>query len=517
MKIDRTKNAVRNTMYGMGIKIYGILIPFLMRSLMIYCLGTEYLGLNSLFSSFLSVLNLAELGVGSAMVFSMYEPIAYDNEDKICALMKMYKTYYRIIGIIILFIGIAAIPFLPYLIHGKVEADVNIYIIYLMNLAATVLSYWMFAYKNSIITAHQRNDIIDKVTAITNVILNLSQILILIFVKNYYFFILASIIVQIINNIVIAVVANKMYPRYKPKGKLSAEDTKEINKRIRDLFTSKLGAVIVGSADTLVISAFLGLTVLAKYQNYYCILNAVIGVVTIVFGACTAGIGNSLIVESNEKNFYDLRKFTMIIIWITSICVPCFLNLYQPFMKLWMGEDLLLEYSIVICLGIYYFIYEVNALLNLYKDAGGIWNKDRFRPLVTGMVNLGLNLIMVQFWGLYGIIFSTVLSMLFVGMPWLLQNLFTTMFPKNNIKQYLKDMAVYALFVAFVSTISCFICLFIDFDPILTIIIRLAICGIVPNIFVILVFRKSAVFKDTIEILDRATGSKFRFVTKYLL
>ena len=170
MKIERTKNASRNIIFGGVLKIYQILIPFLMRTAMIYFMGVQYLGLNSLFTSILQVLNLAELGVGSAMVYSMYKPIAEDDEITICALLKMYKKYYNIIGLVIAIVGIIVTPFVPQLIKSDLPAELNIYILYLMNLGITVLSYWLFAYKNSLLQAHQRIDITSRVTLVTNTV-----------------------------------------------------------------------------------------------------------------------------------------------------------------------------------------------------------------------------------------------------------------------------------------------------------------------------------------------------------
>ena len=168
MKIERTKNASRNILFGIILKIYQIAVPFLMRTAMIYFMGVQYLGLNSLFTSVLQVLNLAELGVGSAMVYSMYKPIAEDDTKKICALMKLYRLYYRVIGFVIGGVGLVLTPFVPKLISGDVPSGLNIYILYLMNLAATVLSYWLFAYKNSLLQAHQRVDVVSKITLVTN-------------------------------------------------------------------------------------------------------------------------------------------------------------------------------------------------------------------------------------------------------------------------------------------------------------------------------------------------------------
>ncbi|UWV47809.1 oligosaccharide flippase family protein [Acetivibrio thermocellus] len=514
MKIERTKNASRNMFFGSILKIYQLLVPFVMRTAMIYFLGVQYLGLNSLFSSVLQVLNLAELGVGSAMVYSMYKPIADDDTDTICALMRLYKIYYRIIGLVVCVAGLILLPFIPYLIKGEVPPDINVYILYVLNLGATVLSYWLFAYKNSILQAHQRTDMISKVMLVTETVKYILQFVILAIFHNYYLFVIVLLLSQVLTNIFTAFVANRMYPQYQAKGKLPREEIQQINRRIRDLFTSKIGAVIVNSADTIVISAFLGLNVLAVYQNYFYVITAVIGMITIIFASVTAGIGNSIVVETKEKNFNDLRKFTFIIAWIAGICTSCFLCLFQPFMRLWVGKDLLLDYSIVICLGIYFFIYELNQLLNTYKDAAGIWHEDRFRPLVTALTNLTLNLISVQFIGLYGVVLSTVLSMLFVGMPWLLHNLFTTLFDKKYLVPYLKKLVRYVI-VVFISCVITFpVCSLFHLPDILLIVVRLACCCIIPNIIFFLAYRNMEEFKLSVQLADKMTKEKIRLLKK---
>lgn len=516
MKIERTKNASRNIIFGGILKIYQIVVPFLMRTAMIYFMGVQYLGLNSLFTSILQVLNLTELGVGSAMVYSMYKPIAEDDTKTICALMSLYRLYYRVIGIVIAVIGGILTPFIPYLVKSDLPAGLNIYVLYLLNLAATVLSYWLFAYKNALFQAHQRLDVTSKITLVTNTFQYAVQLIIIIFIKDYYLYVLATLLTQALTNIITAVAATKKYPEYKPKGKLDRQIVKDINQRIRDLFTSKLGGVIVNSADTVVISAFLGLTVLAVYQNYYYILTSIIGFVGIAFQSCTAGIGNSVIVESEEKNFADLKKFTFLIAWIAGFCTCCFLCLYQPFMRIWVGKDLMLRFSAVVCFCIYYFIYEINQLLNTYKDSAGIWHEDRFRPLVTAGANLALNLIMVQFWGIYGVLLSTVLSMLFVGMPWLLHNLFTVLFSKEQLPIYLKKLLLYAV-VVFLSCVVCvFVCNFINFSNWGTLIIRAVICCIIPNVIYFIAYHHTIEFKQSLQLVDKMTKGKLHLGKHFL-
>lgn len=514
MKVERTKNATRNIVFGMILKIYQLFAPFIMRTAIIYLLGIKYLGLNSLFTSILQVLNLAELGVGSAMVYSMYKPISENDSVTICALMRLYKIYYRVIGIVICLIGIILLPFIPNLIKGDIPKDINIYILYLLNLGSTVLSYWLFAYKNSILQAHQRNDLISKVMLFTETIKYLLQIAVLVIFHNYYYFVIVILMTQTLTNIITAIVSDKTYPQYKAEGHLSKDTIKQINGRIRDLFTSKIGAVIVNSVDTIVISSFLGLTMLAIYQNYFYLITAVTGIIAIIFASVTAGIGNSIVVETKEKNFNDLNKLTFIISWISGVCVSCFLCLFQPFITIWVGKEYLLDFSVVICFCIYFFIYEINHLLNTYKDAAGIWHKDRFRPLVTALTNLIMNLIMVNFIGVYGVILSTVLSTLFVGMPWLLHNLFTVLFDGKQFLPYMKRLLFYIIIVFFSTCVTYYICSLFKVSDYILILIRLIICMIIPNLIFFVSYRHMKEFKESIQLADKMTKGKIVFLAK---
>ncbi len=514
MRIERTKNATRNIVFGVILRIYQIVVPFIMRTAMIYYLGVQYLGLNSLFASVLSVLTLAELGVGSAMVFSMYKPIAEDDTKTICALMQLYKVYYRIIGLIIAIIGLVITPFIPHLIHSDLPEGLNIYVLYMLHLASTVLSYWLFAYKNCLLTAHQRNDITNKVTMAVSSLLYAFQLFILLVLKNYYCYVLAALISQAATNIMTAIVVDKMYPQYQAGGSLPKYEVMKINKRVTDLFTSKIGSVVVNSADTIVISSFLGLTALAIYQNYFYIMNSVIGIIGIIMTSCTAGIGNSLIIESREKNYNDLNKLTFIIAWISGFCTSCFLTLYQPFMTIWVGKNLLLPFSAVICFCIYFYVFEINRLLNTFKDAGGIWHKDRFRPLITALGNLGMNLLIVRHWGLYGIILSTVLSMLIIGMPWLLYNLFTELFDFDQLRDYLFRLFYYSSMALFSCLTTGLICSFVQGSNWSTVFIRGLICCIVPNVIFLIVYRNTLVFRQCVQLVDRITKKKLHLESR---
>ena len=245
MKLERTRNAARNVVFDGTLEIVNMLFPFVIRSVMLHFLGTEYLGLNGLFKSILSFLNLAELGVGSAMVFSMYKPIAEDDTKTICALLRLYRTIYRIIGLIIAAVGLLLMPVLQSLIKGDLPAGMNLYILFLMNLGNTVMTYWLFAYKSSLLQAHQRRDVISKVGLILRMAEYTLKILILVFTRNYYLYLLVQLLCQLAVNVMTAVCATKMYPQYVPGGKLPKEKTVDIFRRVRDLFTSKLSATVL--------------------------------------------------------------------------------------------------------------------------------------------------------------------------------------------------------------------------------------------------------------------------------
>lgn len=509
MQFDRTRNASRNILFGLIQRIYQLLVPFAMRTAMIYWLGVEYLGLDGLFTSILSVLNLAELGVGSAMVYSMYKPVAGDDKPTICALMNLYKVYYRIIGLIVLIGGLLVCPFVPQLISNDLPEGLNIYVLFLLNLAATVLSYWLYAYKNSLLHVYQRADVSSKVTMAVNTVRYAAQFVILFVFHSYYLYLIVTLASQAGVNICTALVVDKMLPDLKAAGEVRPEKRRIINQRIRDLFTSRVGSVVVNSADTLVISSVLGLTVLAVYQNYYYIVTALLSLVSILMASCLSGIGNSIITETKQKNLNDLKTLTLILSEIACFCMTCLLNIFQPFMKIWVKKDeLMFEYPAVICFSIYFYIVVINNLLNNYKDAAGIWHEDRFRPLVTAVANLTMNLIMVRFWGVYGVLLSTVLSMLLIGMPWLLDNLFSTIFEKRMMKGYLKKLLQYACASCGICAGSIIVCRVIPFRGIAFILVSALICALMTTAIYILLFRKTEEFQRSIEILDRITKHK---------
>lgn len=500
MSIENTSrryNAKRNIVFGGIQRVHHVLFPFLIRTVMIYTLGIEYLGLNSLFASILQVLNLTELGIGSAMVYSMYKPIAENDTETICALMQLYKKCYRIIGAIIAVAGLAIVPFINVFVKGSIPDDVDLAVLYLLNLAATVLSYWLFAYRNCLLVAHQRTDISSKVTIVVNTVQFALQIAVLVFLKNYYIYLILLLVGQIAINVITAIVSQKLFPLYTPKGNIDHAILLDIKKRVSALFISKIGGVVLGSADTIIISAFLGLTSLAIYQNYFFIVSSIYGTVEIILNSITAGLGNSLISETEAKNINDFKNISFSFSWLICICVCCFTVAAQPFMEIWAGKSNVLPFGMVICFALYFIAFEYSRLFNVYKNAAGSWYNDRFRPLVSAILNLILNLSTVRVLGLYGISLSTVVALSIVEIPWLIysvyHDVFTPTYEKEYVSCFLKEVFVTLISCAFASAANL---IFIE-NIFVTMVVRLLAGLFISFFFYWLFFHRTGVYKTS--------------------
>ena len=296
------------------------------------------------------------------------------------------------------------------------------------------------------------------------------------------------------------------------KGKLSKKVTRSINGRIKDLFIAKLGGVVLNSADTIVISAFLGLTLLAVYQNYYFIISSICGIMETLLTSIRAGLGNSYVTESREKNYIDLKKITFMFYWLIGMCTCCFLGVFQPFMELWVGESFLLPFSVVVLLCVYFYLYETTRLLNVFKDAGGVWHEDRFRPLISALVNLSLNLAAVKYIGIYGIVLSTIVALGMIEVPWLLRNIFTVMYDSSLFNDYFKMFVSWIVATVF----SCASITVLTYKVTLSgwgaFAFFVVVSVLIPNIVFLLLMHRKEEFKLSISMVNRITHNKLPII-----
>ena len=479
MKIARTKNTVRNILTGSVSRIINIILPFFNRTVILYVMGTKYLGLSSLFTSILSFLSLSELGLGAAMVYSMYKPIARNDDETICALLNLYKRLYRIIGFVVLGLGMALMPFLRQLINDEIPPEINLHLLYFIYLFNSVLSYWLFAYKNALLQAHQRNDVNNVISAVIIPASYAVMLGALWLTKNYYAYVIWQPVFTIITNLIRSRYVDRHFPHLKPRGEISSELRRSITKKVAALIGTKLNTVVLNAADNLVMSAFLGLTVIAVYGNYYMIMSSIIGFLGIIYSAMTAGLGNSLQTETVEKNYRDFEKLSFMNSWLVGWCSVCLVCLYQPFMRIWVGEELMFPFYVVLELGLYFYIYQLRKIPVVYKDAAGIWWEDRFRPYVCMVTNVVMNILLVQIIGISGIILSTVFS-LCISIPWENYTIFKYVFHRSS-RAYYGKLAAYCGSMILGGLVCFWLCsLFGDGIPALM--ARAVICVIVPNV-----------------------------------
>lgn len=442
MIISRTRNVKRNSFWGMVGRIIGLLLPFASKTVIIKALGADYLGLNGLFTSILTVLNLTELGVGSAIVYSMYKPIAEGDDDLVCALLNTYKKIYRVIGLSIIGIGFLLMPFLHYLIKGDVPANINLYVLYGLYILNTSISYLLYAYKKSLIHACQRDDITSKITIVTDLVLNLSQLVFLLLTHNYYWFIILQILFVLINNLINSYFADKYFPQYKCRGVISKEISADIKQRVTGLMVIKVAAVSRNALDSIIVSFFLGLQTVAMYNNYYYIINALSSILLVFMNAIAAGVGNSVAVETKEKNLDDMRKINFLYLMISGICTACLISLYQPFMKIWVGENLMFSDSIMILFAVYFLLQKIGDVQAQYFDAAGLWWNGKWRGIIEAIANLILNIGLGYKFGVIGIVLATILTILFINFPLSTYYTFKYYFKRNGKSFVLEQLTI---------------------------------------------------------------------------
>lgn len=466
-------------------------MPFAVRTVFIRVMGVEYLGLSSLFSSMLMVLNLAELGFSSAIVFHMYKPIAEDDPVTINALLHYYKIVYRVIGGIILGVGCLLIPVLPHLIKGSVPADISLTAIYLIYLFNTAASYFLFAYYSALISAFQRQDLISKTNIIVSFAMYTAQILCLLMARNYYAYIAIMPLFTVLNNLRVRAVARRAFPDCRPEGTISKELKADIRKKVSGLMISKVSGVSRNAFDSIFISMFLGLADTAMYNNYYYIMNSVIGIMAVLTSSITAGVGNSVALDSVETNYRNMKKMNFLYMWLSGWFTICLLCLYQPFMKLWVGETLVFPLITVILICVYFYLLKIGDIRTIYVDTKGAWWETRYRAVLEAIANIVLNYTLGKYFGVNGIIIATLFSLFFINFLYGTQIIFRYYFGMDKIRDFYVSNIRYAATTAIAAVITFGVCKWIPLDNLVGLFLKAGVCTIIPNAVFWMLYRNS--------------------------
>ncbi|SOC03957.1 lipopolysaccharide biosynthesis protein [Pseudobutyrivibrio ruminis] len=499
MKINRIKNTKRNVFFGIINQFVVIVLPFIVQTVTIRTLGIEYVGIKSLFSSILSVLSLTELGIGSAIVYNMYKPIAEDDLTTIGILLNFYKRVYRIIGILVIIIGVLLTPFLGYLIKGEYPVNLNLTLIFWLYVANTVVSYWMFAYKSSLLSAHQRTDVISIVGVVVQTFVLIIQIIVLVVTNNFYYYLVSSIIGTVLNNIIISVCVDRMYPEIICKGHLSNELKKNIRSNVAGLLIGKVCGITRNTFDNIFMSMFLGLTQAAMYSNYYYILSGLNGFTSIILTSLMAGVGNSIAIESKEKNYCQMMKLHTIYICISGWMAITMLCLYQPFMCLWVGTEYIFPQYIMITFPIYFFITKLGDIRMVYSDGAGLFWENRIRIILEGISNIILNYILVIKWGAFGIMLATIITLFIFGFLGATLVIFNCYF-EHGMKEYLLNSISYLVIMITLGAVFYSVSLWVNFQSMLAeLIFEGVICCTVLPAILFLVCKQRKDFREAFD------------------
>lgn len=502
MNLERSKNAKRSILWGIIYKIVMLVFPFLVRSAIIKTVGIEYLGLSGLFTSILEILNLTELGVGSAIVYSMYKPIAENDTKTMCALLNLFKKIYRIIGLIIAIIGLCLMPFLRNLIHGDIPSNADIYVFYILYLANTISTYWLFAYKTCLLNAYQRNDIISIVGLGISLILNISQILLLILFKNFYLFVVAIPISTVMTNVINAYLVKRLFPEYNCCGQIPQKMKTDIKKRISGLMLAKIAFRARYSIGNIVVSAFLGIKLLALYNNYFYIVNALTGFLTVIIVSIAAGIGNSIAIDGKEKNEHDMKILNFSYLSISFFCYCFLLCLYQPFMELWVGSEYMLDNHLMVWFALFFLSEKCLSIPGQYYDSAGLWWDGKWKGLIEVSIHLVLILIMSWKWGILGTLLSTTISITFVGLPLVSYYLYKYYFHKKHYKFMYQQLGLYLVLsiiglVVYYTTNFCSSLL--QLNIIVDMFVRIILSAIFALSLYLAIFYKTLIFKESLQ------------------
>lgn len=501
--MSRLANSVRNIKFGTIGLILSYISSFIARKIFVVYLSVDYLGLSGLFSNVLTMLSLAELGVGAAICYSLYKPLAFDEKHKIQALMKLYRDAYFIIGTLVLVVGLSFTPFLPYLMKDAPDIP-NIHYIYWLYVINSASSYFL-GYKRTVLIADQKKYIDSIYLFGFQILKHLSQILVLIFTRNYILFLLVMLACTIGENIAINIQVHTLYPYLKEKSviPLSRDEKGKIKKNILALSFHKVGTVLVNGTDNILLVKFVNLASAGLYANYTMIQAAVGGIVGIIYSSITASIGN-LSAEKQavgSKPVFDQLNF--ISAWVYGFTAICLFALFNPFISIWLGDKYLFNQSIVLVIAVNYYLSGMRKPVLTFKDSLGLFWYDRYKPLFEAGVNLVVSIVLARKIGIIGVLIGTSVSTLATCF-WIEPYVVFRFGFEMPLSQYFSKYAKYT-FVTIISGLATFGCLSLLSieNSFLALGISVLICAIVPNIVYLGFFFHVREFKETMVVVKR--------------
>lgn len=510
--LSRLKFTAKNVFFGYVSRIITLILGFISQTVFIQILNINYLGVNGLFSNVLGVLALAELGIGTAMNYSLYKPVAENDLEKIKSLMLFYKQAYRAIAVVVALIGFALLPFLPYFVKDPGNVG-NISVYFLIFLFNTVTSY-LVSYKFSLVNAEQKGYIYSNINAITFFVTSVAQVIVLIIFKNFLFYLLTQAAIALLQKVFVYFYLNKKYPYLCDKNtkKLTKEELAPIKRNVSALVWHKIGEISVYQTDNIIISTFINVATVGLISNYNLIITSVSGFISIIFNSATASLGNLVASEETYKQYEIFKIYRFVAFWLYGFSSIAFFVLLSPFIELWLGNKMLISDLTILLIIINYYMVGHRSCINNIKCAGGIFNQDKFVALLQTAVNLIVSIIMVKIIGLPGVYMGT-----------LLQGLLSTIIKpiivyhdlfKTKARYYFIDSLKYAI-IMIISGVICWGIknLIMVHVTIIGFIIMMAVVTLIPNLLFFLFFRNTEEFLCLWKIVVSFVKGKIRHDT----
>lgn len=497
----RTKNSIKNITISIISQIIMTLLGFISRKVFLDNLGIDYLGVNGLLTNVLSLLALLEGGIGSSITYNLYKPLAENDEEKITALIQLYKKAYMIIAAVVLGLSISLFPILSGIMTEGSNVS-NIFIVYIVFVMKNVMAY-LYAHKWSLINADQKNYILARRNLVFSIITTISKIVVLVLTQSYVLFLIIEVIIVIIQSILNGKIVDKLYPYIKTKKKYTIEKETKINiiNNVKALFLHNVGSYCVFGTDNILISKFVNVSTVGIYSNYTMIINQLVNIIAPVINGVGSSVGNLIATESKEKNYSIFKVTYLVNFWIYSFCVIFLYNLLNPFINWWLGEGYLLDNITFFVILMNCYITGMRSSIGTFKTKAGIFVQDKYMPLIESIINLGASLILIKYFGLLGVFLGTTISTLCIVF-WNVPRLVYKYVFKRSSWEYFIKYFIYALITIIVGSITTGVCnYFIEGYSFMSLIYRGCLCVIIPNTIYLLIFYKTSEFKYLINIM----------------
>lgn len=405
----RTKKSIINMIVGVGGQLLTLLLTFLGRLIFVHYLSAAHLGVNGLFTNLISVMSLAEMGMGTAMAYAMYKPAAEQDHDMMVRLLNLYRRLYRIVAAVVFAFGMALYPFLNYFIKDAGDVE-HLHFIYLMYLANAVASY-LYSYKSSVLIVNQREYIKNLYENLAQIARIAAQILILVLTGNFILYLAVQLFSTFMANVLIARKVDRDYPYLNAHKELPPDNVrKSIAKNIYAMSMHKFGTVIVLKTDSLIMSAFVGLTSVGIYSNYKLVTSNANTLLNKIYSAFTGSIGHLSATESADKIYEIYQALDFLLFLLYGYVTAAVYVLANPFVELFFGKAYLFPMLTVFFIAADFYVTGMRQINLKFKETLGIFWQDRFKPLAESVINLVVSIALVGKYQVAGVMLGTIVS-----------------------------------------------------------------------------------------------------------